>query len=212
MHETVEAELDALRQVLANQELHFRAVDFSSRQVLDALQLYTFDHIVVLAYADTFDAQRADAITLLALLHVRRIADEHQHTFSIVSEILDPRNRALAESSRADDFIVSDRLVSLLMAQVSENRALNQIFNDLFDPVGAEVFLKPATDYVRAGATVSFYTVVEAARRRGEVAIGYRLRALETDADRCYGVVVNPAKSMPLTFAPDDRVIVLAQR
>ena len=114
---------------------------------------------------------------MLTLLHVRRIADENHHQYSIVSEILDQRNRELAESSRADDFIVSDRLVSLLMAQVSENKALNGVLGDLFDPVGAEIFLKPATDYIQAGVAVSFYTVVEAARRRGEVAIGYRLSA-----------------------------------
>ena len=116
-------------------------------------RLQTYDHIVVLAYSDTLDAQRADALTLLTLLHVRRIADENHHHYSIVSEILDQRNRELAESSRADDFIVSDRLVSLLMAQVSENKALNEVFNDLFDPIGAEIFLKPAMNYIQAGVT-----------------------------------------------------------
>jgi voltage-gated potassium channel Kch len=210
-HETVESEIESLRQELANQELQWLAVDFSARPVLDGLQLQTYDHIIVLAYSDTLDAQRADAMTLLTLLHVRRIADENHHRYSIVSEILDQRNRELAESSRADDFIVSDRLVSLLMAQVSENKALNEIFNVLFDPIGAEVFLKPATDYIQAGVTISFYTVVEAARRRGEVAIGYRVNALEADEEHGYGVVVNPSKSQPITFAPNDQVIVLAE-
>ena len=210
-HDAVESEIEALRQELANQELHWLAVDFSTRTVLDELQLQTYDHIVVLAYSDTLDAQRADALTLLTLLHVRRIADENHHHYSIVSEILDQRNRELAESSRADDFIVSDRLVSLLMAQVSENKALNEVFNDLFDPIGAEIFLKPATNYIQAGVPVSFYTVVEAARRRGEVAIGYRLGALETDEEHGYGVVVNPPKSRAVTFTPNDQVIVLAE-
>jgi ion channel POLLUX/CASTOR len=210
-HETVESEIEALRQELANQELHWLAVDFSTRSVLDELQLQTYDHIVVLAYSDTLDTQRADALTLLTLLHVRRIADENHHHYSIVSEILDQRNRELAESSRADDFIVSDRLVSLLMAQVSENKALNEVFNDLFDPIGAEIFLKPATVYVQPGVPVSFYTVVEAARWRGEVAIGYRLSALETDEAHGYGVVVNPPKSPAVTFTPSDQVIVLAE-
>ena len=210
-HESVESEIEALRQELANQELHWLDVDFSTRPVLDELQLQTYDHIVVLAYSDMQDAQRADAMTLLTLLHVRRIADENHHRYSIVSEILDQRNRELAESSRADDFIVSDRLVSLLMAQVSENKALNEVFNDFFDPIGAEIFLKPVTDYIQAGVTVSFYTVVEAARRRREVAIGYRTSALEADEQHAYGVMVNPPKSQAVTFAPDDQVIVLAE-
>ena len=50
--------------------------------------------------------------------------------------MLDLRNRALAEVTRADDFIVSDRLVSLLMAQVAENPQLNAVFADLFDAGG----------------------------------------------------------------------------
>jgi ion channel POLLUX/CASTOR len=210
-HETVESEIKALRQELANQELDWKVVDFSARAVLDELQLQIYDHIIVLAYSDTLEAQRADAVTLLTLLHVRRIADENHHRYSIVSEILDQRNRELAQSSRADDFIVSDRLVSLLMAQVAENKALNEVFNDLFDPIGAEIYLKPVTDYIQAGVTISFYTVVEAARRRGEVAIGYRMGALEADEAHAYGVVVNPAKSQPVTFAPNDQVIVLAE-
>jgi voltage-gated potassium channel Kch len=210
-HETAEAEIAALRGGLINQELEWKAVDFSTRPALDQLELQTYDHIIVLAYSDTLETQRADAVTLLTLLHVRQIADENHHRYSIVSEILDQRNRELAESSRADDFIVSDRLVSMLMAQVSENKALNAVFNDIFDPIGAEIFLKRVTDYVPAGVTVSFYTVVEAARRRGEVAIGYRVSALEADEAHAYRVVVNPAKSQPITFAVNDQVIVLAE-
>jgi hypothetical protein len=64
---------------------------------------------------------------------------------------------------------------------------------------------------VRAGSPVSFYTVVESARRQGEIAIGYRLKSASGDANRNYGVVVNPAKSHHITLAPDDRVIVLAE-
>ena len=125
--------------------------------------------------------------------------------------MLDVRNRTLAEVTRADDFIVSDRLVSLMLSQVSENKQLNAVFDDLFDPEGSEIYLKPAGNYVALGQPVNFYTVVEAARRRGEVAIGYRLRAQATEADKAYGVVVNPDKSNKLTFADGDRIIVIAE-
>ena len=55
--------------------------------------------------------------------------------------MLDLRNRALAEVTHADDFIVSDRLVSLLMSQVAENAQLNAVFADLFDAAGSEIYL-----------------------------------------------------------------------
>ncbi|HST04183.1 MAG TPA: hypothetical protein VLQ48_05545, partial [Chloroflexia bacterium] len=56
---------------------------------------------------------------------------------------------------------------------------------------------------------VSFYTVVEAARRRGHCAIGYMLAG--SSQGQQAGVVVNPAKATTLTFAEADRVVVLAE-
>jgi len=125
--------------------------------------------------------------------------------------MLDTRNRALAEVTQADDFIVSDKLVSLLLAQVSENKALNAVFTDLFDPDGSEIYLKLASNYVHLGQPMNFYTVVEAARQRNEVAIGYRIDAQSDDASKAYGVVINPNKSDTITFSEWDRIIVLAE-
>ncbi|MEK7668000.1 MAG: hypothetical protein AAB409_05065 [Gemmatimonadota bacterium] len=138
-------------------------------------------------------------------------ADRYDHPFSIVSEMLDVRNRELAEVTKADDFIVSDKLVSLMLAQISENKALNAVFADLFDPEGSEIYLKLASNYVKIGEPVNFYTVADAARQKGEVALGYRIKALANDAARAYGVVVNPNKSAQVTFAEWDRIIVLAE-
>ncbi len=42
---------------------------------------------------------------------------------------------------------------------------------------GSEIYLKPIEDYVAADRQLTFYTVVESARQRGEIAIGYRRHA-----------------------------------
>ncbi len=128
-----------------------------------------------------------------------------------MSEMLDVRNRELAQVTRADDFIVSNKLVSLAMSQLAENPGLQAVFDDLFDEEGSEVYLKPATDYVVLDTPVDFYTIVEAARRQGEVAIGYRSLALADDPSRNYGVVMNPDKSITIEFQARDKVIVLAE-
>ena len=125
--------------------------------------------------------------------------------------MLDVRNRALAEVTRADDFIVSDRIVSLMLSQVSENKQLNAVFADLFDPGSSEIYLKPASEYVALGEPVNFYTVVESARRRGQVAFGFRLGAESGDPAKSYGVRLNPDKSAAITFAEGDKVVVLAE-
>jgi len=196
---------------LKNQTIRFQVGDTTDRGQLDELNIASYQHVVVLPYSDTLPVQRADARTLITLLHLRDISHHAQRRFAIVSEMLDVRNRTLAEVTRADDFIVSDRLVSLMLAQIAENKELNAVFDDLFDPAGSEIYLKHAANYVALGQPVSFYTVVEAARRCGEAAFGYRLRALADDAAQAHGVVVNPDKSKPITFAEHDRIIVLAE-
>ncbi len=185
--------------------------DTTDREVLDALQLTTYDHIIVMAMSDMLDVDSADAATLMTLLHLRDIADRSKHHFTIVSEMLDVRNRRLADATRADDFIISNRLVSLILAQVAENKRLNALFTDLFDPDGSEIYLKPVTHYVKAGVEVNQATLIEAAQSRGEIAIGYRIHAQSFDSGTNYGVVLNPAKSHRVTFADDDRIIVIAE-
>ena len=204
--------IDRLNAAMANQSVSFSLGDTTDRRVLDSLNVNSYDHVIILSYSDTLEVQRADARTLVTLLHLRDIADQIRPPASRSSARCSTcGTAALAEVTRADDFIVSDRLVSLYLSQVSENKALNAVFTDIFDAEGSEIYLRPAAEYVAPGVPVSFYTVVEAARRRGEVAIGYRLKALAADAARAYGVVVNPAKSKAITFAPDDRIIVVAE-
>ena len=125
--------------------------------------------------------------------------------------MLDVRNRELAEVTKADDCIVSERLVRLMMTQIAENKELALVLDDLFDPEGSEIYLKPANDWVQPGVFVSYATVVEAARRRGEIAIGDRLASLERDAAHAYGVKVNPSKSTMLTLGPADKIVVVAE-
>jgi len=196
---------------LQRQTLAYQQGDTTDRRTLDSLAIENYQHVIVLPYSDTLEVQRADARTLTTLLHLRDIATKAGNPFSIVSEMLDLRNRRLAEVTRVDDFIVSNRLVSLMLSQIAENGALNAVFNDLFSPQGSELFLKPASDYIVLGETLNFYTVVEAARQRSEVALGYRLQAQINDPNQAYGIVINPNKSNRIAFSERDRIIVLAE-
>ncbi len=181
--------------------------DASDRETLERLNVEQYEHVIVLA-SDDMDVQEADAHTLVTLLHLRDMHDgpgKPGRHYSIVSEMLDDRNRKLGELTQADDFVVSPKLISMLMTQLSENRHLAGVFSDLFGPEGAEIYLKPVEDYVLLAQETDFYTVIEAARRREEVAIGYR------SGGRGSGVVLNPDKSKKVVFKPGDRVIVIAE-
>jgi ion channel POLLUX/CASTOR len=206
----IEKQINSHGGKLKNQKINVQEEETTDRTMLDSLKIEDYDHVIVLAYS-TLDPQEADAKTLVTLLHLRDIAEKDETPFSIVSEMLDLRNRELAEATQVDDFIVSEHLISLMMSQLSENAELFDVFTDIFDPEGAEIYLKPVSDYVAVGEPVNFYTVVEAAKRRGETTIGYRLVSEAKDASKAYGVHTNPKKSEQVVFTSADKVIVIAE-
>ena len=186
---------------LVNMKVRWQPGDVTDRDTLDALDVPGFDQVLVLAETGERTPDMADARTLVGLLHLRDIARRSGKRTPVTTEMLDPANQELASVAEADDFIVSDMLVSLLMAQVSENPYLYRIFDELFRPEGHEIYLKPASNYVKAGAEVSYGQIVEAAARLGQVALGYRQGA---------AVALNPKKSGRVKLGAGDTVIVMA--
>lgn len=203
--------IKGLNKSLKNQEITYLGGNISDRKMLDSLELERFNHIILLCYSDSMPEEDADSKTLITLLHLRNIEEKTGHDFSIVSEMMDIRNKELAEVTEADDFIISNKLISLMLSQLSENRQLKAVFDDLFDAEGSEIYVKPVTDYVIPGKQVNFYTLCESAARKGQIAIGYRINEFSHNVERAYGVVVNPKKSAMITFTDKDKLIVIAE-
>lgn len=207
-----EAEVDLSQEKfgLERQSVHYRQGDPTDHTVLQALDLKEYNHVIVLCNPD-LDPEHADAQTLVTLLHLRDISDRSHHDIQIVTEILDVRNQALAQVARPDDFVISEQIVSRLLAQVAEQKSLNAVFADLFGAEGSEIYLKSVDDYITVDYPVNFYTVVEAAKQRGESAIGYRCKTDANNLAKSYGVVINPPKDQLISFSPQDNIILLAE-
>jgi len=184
--------------------------DITSRAFLSQLEFSKTDYIMILPEPG-IGFQQADANTLVTLLHVRDIIQKNNYNTNIVSEMLDPRNSDLAHISRKNDFIVSDKLVSLLISMISENKDLKPVIDDLLDADGSEIYFKPINQYVQPGQKYNFYQITAAASALGQVALGYRNMALSNDPAKAYGIVLNPLKSASIVFAPEDMLIVLAE-
>ncbi|WP_244929495.1 hypothetical protein [Nocardioides sp. W7] len=182
----------------------------TDRAVLEAHLTEGLDQVLVLCYSDDLDVQAADARTLVTLLHVRDIVSRFEEQPPIVSEMLDDRNRVLAQVADIDDVVVSGEIVSLIVTQLSEDQRLEAVFGELLGADGSEIYLRPAEWYVVPGREVTWATVVAGAVRRGETAIGFKSAAL-AEGGAEFGVVVNPAKSELVVVEPGDRVVVLAE-
>jgi hypothetical protein len=157
-----------------------------------------WDHVVVLCYHGLEPAD-ADARALLSLLQLRHHFKTLPATPTVVAEMLDPRDVDLAPGTSVDDFVVSERLTSYVLAQLSENAALAPVFEELFGSEGCELSIYPADRLLPPGR-VPYLDLVRAARAVGDIAIGYR-RAGEQ-------VVINPAKAAYVDLRAGDEVVV----
>lgn len=207
---TAGEQVAALQTRLKFQQIAFRRGDISEKQTLLSIDTEKFDHIIVLSNRD-IDIQESDAKTLISLLHLRSIGESKGREYSIVTEMLDMRNRELGVVAKADDFVVSDNLISLMLSQLSENRELKKVYDVLFQAEGSEIYLKPVRRYVKPGVETDFYTIVASAAELGESAIGYRVTAESHESERQFGVRLNPNKSDKVTFAENDFIIVLSE-
>ena len=141
---------DAYAQAIAASVSHYDKPEFlhrltTQRSVLEELDPASFDQIILLPNQDHMSAEEADAHTLIKLLHLRDIVANAQAIGdetganqgegpAFVTEMLDIRNRRLAEAGRADDFIVSDEIISMMLAQLSENAELEPVSMNCWTP------------------------------------------------------------------------------
>jgi Trk K+ transport system NAD-binding subunit len=203
--------LTLLSEELQNITLYFQHGNINDRNTLDELRIDSFNHIIVLSYMNKGSIQISDAITLICLVHLRDISEKAGKDFSVVSEMLDVQNRELAEVAKADDFIVSDNLLSLLMTQIAENKDLEMVYENLFSDEGAEIYLNPVEEYLDLSKPVDFYQVIESASNLGHTAIGFRSLQPEIVNNGKFGIVLNPLKSNQIKFEQGDFLIVLAE-
>jgi Trk K+ transport system NAD-binding subunit len=210
VHILCEEEIDLSGITVKNQTLRSQIGKITSRKALEEIHPESFDHIILLSNHN-IDIQESDAQTLICLLQLRNIGSKNNKNLSIVSEILDLRNREIGLVTRADDFIIGSNIISFMLSQLSENKELKHVFDNLFKSDGSEIYLKPIEDYIKTGEKMNFYTLLEVAAQRNETAIGYRKIELKESSSDNFGIVINPKKSEEVLFTAKDYLIVLSE-
>ena len=112
-----------------------------------------------------------------------------------------------------NDFLISNRMVSMIFAQLSEEPRILQVYDDLFEESGSEIYVKPAALYFeQLPVTCRFADLMGVAQaRQGEICIGYKLKAQENDGGQNYGVKLIPLKDSEVTLDKTDALVVVAE-
>jgi hypothetical protein len=187
---------------------------------LESINPFSYNHVIILPQKPHLDAEpeRIDSETIVVLLHLRKqlkaLTDAGTKVSTkLITEILDSSNRDLISHAGVDDFIISNRMVSMIFAQMSEEPEMEGVYENLFREEGSEIYVKPAWLYFSTlPVTCRFGDVMRAAQKReGEIAIGYKLKKLESDAFANYGVKINPPKDETVTLGREDCLVVVAE-
>lgn len=213
------AEIHALNEEVGSIEVALIEKDHLNLDDLFSLRPFTYDNIIILANADNNDSfvdqGRVDSENIVALLLLRRIfsqfPDESRNT-KLITEIMDSQNHALVARAGVQDVIISNRLISMIVAQIAESREIERVYDDLFQDDGSEIYLKsPALFFEELPVEVSFADAMAIAQKRGEICIGIKIKALENDNQKNNGVTLIPEKNSRFTLRAEDSLVVLAE-
>lgn len=202
---------------LGSLALHHIEGQFTSRALMEQLQTHRYPLVMVLGdVVSATDAEDADTRAIIALLLLRDArVRSGVHYQRVCSEILDPKNRELAATTQINDIVISNEMISMVLAQITFEPRAHAVFEDLVRSEGSEIYVKPLELYlpqgfVGSGQVVTFEFMILAAKARNELALG--LQIYDPDPAKKHGLVLNPTdRERPFAPNPGDRLVVLAE-
>jgi hypothetical protein len=213
---SVRHEVEQIDRELSDVNIRLLDEDPLTTEGLIAIKPFEYDNIIILSQAqEDGDDERTDSETIVILLLLRRIFADHPDKVGktkLITEVLDSENQPLVARAGVQDFIISNRFVSMLLAQISEDSDIKQVYDDLFEEDGSEIYLKPANLYFdQLPIEVTYADLIGIAQKRQEICLGVKLKQYEQDEDRNYGVKLIPEKDTSYTLGPEDALVVLAE-
>ena len=211
--------IQALDRELDGVEVSLLTKDCLNIDDLMSIRPFEYDNIIILAGNASgeshVDAARVDSENIVALLLLRRIFSQYpieSQDTKLITEVLDSQNDALVAKAGVHDVIISNRLVSMIMAQIAESRDIEKVYDDIFQEDGSEIYLKPATLYFESfPVEVRFADMMAIARQREEICIGVKIKSLEPDKKSNNGISLIPEKNTVYSLQRNDCLVVLAE-
>lgn len=199
------------------------ALDDNGNPTGEIATLDQFDSILVLADAgvENADMEELDSRSLASLLIIqdlqrefneeKKLENDINYSSPPISEILDTRTRSLLHVSGIKGYVMSNQIISSMMAQISENRDMNRVLGELLSAEGCETCFRDISYYLDLDKEnkASFWEIALRAKKRKELVVGYK--PLGVSRAQLPKTLLNPSdKSKKLEWKQGDIVVVLS--
>ena len=193
----------------------YRDEDPTRLKVLENCRPYDYDTILILSQnVEEESAEKIDADTLLLLFMLRRVAEDNRlptENTILITQILNSQNSNLISQTDVDDFIISNKFITMFLAQLSEQPRIKNLYDDIFKESGSEIYVKPAGLYFDDfDRPLRFAELMAAAGGRSEVCLGMRRNNERHDSSKNFGIRLNIPKTEIVRIGPEDFLVVLA--
>eukprot|EP00931_Biecheleriopsis_adriatica_P046948 TRINITY_DN27020_c0_g1_i1.p1 TRINITY_DN27020_c0_g1~~TRINITY_DN27020_c0_g1_i1.p1 ORF type:complete len:833 (+),score=133.92 TRINITY_DN27020_c0_g1_i1:84-2582(+) len=194
------------------------------RKDLAALPLANYDAIFILsepeAWAigpswETASRIAADGMTVASYFLIHDILKESrtEHVPRIIPEVLEERTTVMLRQHGVDDIINSNRLVSLILASVSEDPHVGNIIKELISSTTTGIQMRSIENYLPKDAMIpdslSFWDVMCLVRRvSDDCVIGWSLQQADHEAMKC--MLNPPNKRSKIKWNSQNKLVVVS--
>ncbi|CAK4086153.1 unnamed protein product [Aphanomyces euteiches] len=213
--------------------LHFVG-NTSVRRYLEPLPLETYTSIMVLCdFQRELDVLNSDSHSLATVLLVRSLQKQRKYKLKeslfgprictaidrwtrhasnkcpCITEILDPRTQktvvANSTISGHSDFVMSNELISCMLAMISESREVKQILSKLLSPHSNTFMVQPSSRYLTSPTEIlSYFQMSMRVLHANELLVGYISKR-----DKNAPAVLNPKdKTKPIRWRNLDLIVI----
>jgi hypothetical protein len=141
----------------------------------------------------------ADSRVMVSMLIMRHIEETRSKKSGIqgiekilVAEILDPRTLDLMSLTKASDSVVGNQLVAMILAQISEDRDIGYVMEDLFSEEGMEMHIKDIRLFVGPNELLNWWELIGRCMQRNMLPMGWIRKTLNDAGEIETECIINP--------------------
>merc|ERR1712070_1145050 len=141
----------------------------------------------------------ADSRVMVSMLIMRHLEETRCRAAGIegvektlVAEILDPRTLELMNLTKASDSVVGNQLVAMILAQISEDRDIGYVMEDLFSEEGMEMHLKDIRLFVGPNELLNWWELIGRCMQRNMLPLGWIRKSTDSEGNMVTDLQLNP--------------------